>query len=80
MPKQKEFEDLEISEWKFSFAEKAQKVYRVFKSETEFETVEAESANEAFQKAGIEDAIRVKAGVQDRLDFLDESMLAPAAS
>jgi hypothetical protein len=52
MPK-KEFEDISIPKRKLVRGGATSKLYRVFKSSTEFETVEADNATDAIAKSGI---------------------------
>ena len=61
----KEFEDISIPKWKITVHSGASRVYRVFKNETEFETVEAENASEAVQKSGISKIYMIKYGAAD---------------
>lgn len=68
----KEFEDISISKWKLAVKSAAGRVYRVFKSATEFETVEAENASDAVIKSGITKVYMVKYGSSDG-DYMIES-------
>ena len=70
-----EFEEVSLPKWKVTFLETADKVYRVFKSADEFEEVEATSANEAVQKAGIEDVYEIRVGSMDAVSVFDQSHL-----
>lgn len=76
----KEFEEISITKWKLAVGNAAAKVYRVFKSPTEFETVEAECASEAVHKLGLRKVHKVKFGAMDDTDRFDQSMLAPASA
>jgi hypothetical protein len=72
----KEFEEISIPKWKLAVSA-ASKIYRVFKSPTEFETVEAESASEAVQKLGIKNVYKVKFGAMDNMTQFEQAMLTP---
>jgi hypothetical protein len=72
----KEFEDISIPKWKIAVKSAANRVYRVFKSATEFETVEAENASDAVQKSGISKVYMIKYGAADDAYMLDSTQLA----
>lgn len=72
----KEFEDISIPKWKIAVKSAAGRVYRVFKSATEFETVEAENASEAVQKSGISNVYMIKYGFADDEYMLGSEQLA----
>ena len=72
----KEFEEVSLPMWKLAFAETAGKIYRVFKSETEFEEIEATSANEAIQKAGFDEVFQIKIGAMDEVTVLEQEHLS----
>lgn len=71
----KEFEDISITKWKIAVKSAANRVYRVFKSPTEFEMVEAENASEAVQKSGITDVYMIKYGEMDDTYMYQSNML-----
>ena len=61
----KEFEDISISKWKITTKSGLSRVYRVFTTESEFQTVEAENASEAVQKSGLSKIYMIKYGQAD---------------
>ena len=71
----KEFEDISIAKWKVAAKCAVNRVYRVFKNSTEFETVEAENASEAVQKSGITDVYMIKYGAMDDTYMYQSNML-----
>jgi len=71
----KEFEDISIPKWKLSIEGVAKKVYRVYSTEKEFVTVEAESATEAAAKSNLKKVIMIKSGAMDDMTMLTRSML-----
>ena len=67
----KEFEDISIPKWKITVKSAANRVYRVFKNESEYETVEAENASEAVIKSGISKIYMIKYGAADDAYMID---------
>lgn len=72
----KEFEDMLIPEWKLSASTGEAKIYRVFKNEDEFETIEAENASDAISKCGTQDVFMIKFGGVDDGGIIDQGLLA----
>jgi hypothetical protein len=71
----KEFEDISIPKWKITVKSAANRVYRVFKNENEFETIEAENASEAVQKSGLSKIYMIKYGASDDAYMIDGGKL-----
>ena len=71
----KEFEDISISKWKITVKSAADRVYRVFKSPTEFEMVEAQNASEAVAKSGIANVYMIKYGFADDAYMIESGQL-----
>ena len=74
MPK-KEFEDISIPKRKLVKGGATSKLYRVFKSRTEFETVEADNATDAIAKSGIKRVFKIKFGLMDDMNNLSKNQL-----
>lgn len=74
----REFEDISIPKWKVAMSNAAIKVYRVFKNAKEFETIEAESVNEAISKSGLTKVFMVKSGARDTTTTINSGLLTEA--
>ena len=70
-----EFEDFAIPKWKIAMKNAAGKAYRVFKNEKEFETIEAESVNEAITKSGFKKVFKVIPAFMGDQYLFQQSML-----
>lgn len=74
-----EFEDISIPKWKLNINSAVEgtglKIYRVFSSENEFVTVQADNATDAVQKSGMKKIHMIRVGAQDDMSMLERSML-----